>query len=123
MSEQTLELPAPPTDEVAQEAARRYARDVAHHYGSRLSGIYMFGSRARGDHGPESDVDIAIVLKGPFSFWTEFRALADMTYEYLVDDGVELQPHPLSAADWADPTLHENPSLVKAMKRDGRPLL
>jgi predicted nucleotidyltransferase len=30
--------------------------------GSRLRGLYLFGSKARGDYDPESDVDLAIII-------------------------------------------------------------
>ena len=30
---------------------------------NRLVGLYFFGSRMRGDHGPESDMDIALVIR------------------------------------------------------------
>ena len=32
--------------------------------GDRLLGFYLFGSKARGDYDPESDVDLAIVVEG-----------------------------------------------------------
>ncbi len=32
--------------------------------GSRLKGLYVFGSKARGDYDPESDVDLAILIDG-----------------------------------------------------------
>jgi predicted nucleotidyltransferase len=32
--------------------------------GSRLKGLYIFGSKARGDYDPESDVDLAILVDG-----------------------------------------------------------
>ena len=32
--------------------------------GSRLKGLYVFGSKARGDYDPESDVDLAILVNG-----------------------------------------------------------
>ena len=35
-------------------------------YGSRLVHVVLFGSQARGDAGPRSDIDVMVVLKGPF---------------------------------------------------------
>lgn len=34
-------------------------------YGSRLVHVILFGSQARGDAGPGSDIDVLVVLKGP----------------------------------------------------------
>jgi predicted nucleotidyltransferase len=34
-------------------------------YGDRLVHMVLFGSRARGDAQPESDVDVLVVLRGP----------------------------------------------------------
>lgn len=33
-------------------------------YGSRLAGVVLFGSRARGDAEPGADVDLLVVLRG-----------------------------------------------------------
>jgi predicted nucleotidyltransferase len=32
------------------------------HFGSRLVGLTLFGSHARGDAGPDSDIDVAVIL-------------------------------------------------------------
>lgn len=37
-------------------------------YGSRLVQIVLFGSQARGDANPGSDIDILVVLKGPVDY-------------------------------------------------------
>lgn len=34
-------------------------------YGSRLAHVVLFGSQARGDAGPRSDIDVMVVLKAP----------------------------------------------------------
>lgn len=34
-------------------------------YGSRLSHVILFGSQARNDAGPYSDIDVLVVLKSP----------------------------------------------------------
>jgi uncharacterized protein len=33
-------------------------------YGERLRGVYLYGSYARGDFRPDSDIDVLIVLEG-----------------------------------------------------------
>jgi predicted nucleotidyltransferase len=37
-------------------------RRLERRFGERFVAIYLFGSRARGDHEPDSDVDVAVVL-------------------------------------------------------------
>jgi predicted nucleotidyltransferase len=40
-------------------------------YQDNLDQVILFGSRARGDHHADSDVDILIVLKQPFNYSQE----------------------------------------------------
>jgi predicted nucleotidyltransferase len=52
-------------------------------YGDRLVAIYVFGSRARGDHRPDSDLDLAVILRNtPSSLAHADDALLDVTYLY-----------------------------------------
>lgn len=37
---------------------------LAELYGDRLQGLYLYGSYARGDFTPDSDVDVLVVLAG-----------------------------------------------------------
>jgi predicted nucleotidyltransferase len=37
---------------------------LAEHYGDRLIDVVLFGSQARGDAAPGSDIDVMVVLKG-----------------------------------------------------------
>jgi len=48
-------------------------------YGDRLDRVLLYGSRARGDARPESDVDVLVVLRGEVEPVVEIRAT-----EYLV---------------------------------------
>jgi len=48
------------TDKVLKELRHRMASEL----GDRLVKIVIFGSRARGDFDPESDTDIAIIVRG-----------------------------------------------------------
>lgn len=39
-----------------------FRRQLSEHFGPRLVGLTLFGSHARGEAGPESDIDVAVVL-------------------------------------------------------------
>lgn len=42
----------------------RYRELLAERFGPRLLSVRLFGSRARGDAEPDSDVDLAVVIRG-----------------------------------------------------------
>ncbi len=42
-------------------------------YGERLVRLVLFGSQARGDATPESDIDTLVVLRGPVNAGEEIR--------------------------------------------------
>ena len=43
---------------------RRLRAELEQRYGQKLERLILFGSRARGDAGPESDWDMAVVVRG-----------------------------------------------------------
>ena len=57
-------------------------------YGEQLDKIVLFGSQARGDARPDSDIDILIVLKNSFDYSQESDRIsifiADLCLEYNV---------------------------------------
>lgn len=68
-------------------------------YGSRLAGLYLFGSRARGDHREDSDLDLAVVLHDPRQPLTlADRELLDVTYPIEIEKGMAIQAWTLPAA-------------------------
>lgn len=116
------ELIRPPTDAEVAQALVRFATEVRGHYGERLKGLYLFGSRARGDHTPESDADVAVVLRDGWEFWDEKRALVSIVHDILIDTGAEIQAWPIADSGWSDPESHRDVELIRAMRRDGKPL-
>jgi len=52
-------------------------------YGERLKRLVLFGSHARGDADPESDIDVLVVLAGPVDSAAEDKRTSDMLYDLM----------------------------------------
>jgi antitoxin ChpS len=89
-------------------------------FGDRFDGLYLFGSRARGDADPDSDVDVAVVLDQampqPFELT---REILEDTYDLLLDSGYYIQPWPLEKGSLDDPMGHPYPRISRAVQREG----
>lgn len=112
------------SDGEVSKSLQRFGLAAKQHYGTRLTGLYLFGSRARHDHHPESDADIVVVLADPFfDRWQEFKILNNLSYDELVEQGIDIECHVVAENEWNNPELHNNPSLIRNMRRDSQPLL
>jgi predicted nucleotidyltransferase len=95
------ELLRPPTEAEVAKALATFAQKARAHYGARLRGLYLFGSRARGDHRPDSDADVVVVLAhGDWAEWVERRRLNRLAYDAGFNCGLDIQPWPVSFAEW-----------------------
>ncbi len=59
-------------------------------YGSRLKQISLFGSQARGDSTPGSDIDVLVVLSGNVNPAREIELCGDITSTISLDHDVVL---------------------------------
>lgn len=50
---------------------------LVEHYGDRLLDVVLFGSQARGDAAPGSDIDVMVVLKGDVHAGEEIERTGD----------------------------------------------
>ena len=54
--------------------------------GERLEAMYLYGSHARGDARPDSDIDVLVVIKGDFNYFDMVqkvsRHTAKLSLEY-----------------------------------------
>jgi uncharacterized protein len=102
-------------------AAREFVRRATARYSVRSA--VLFGSRARGTHRSDSDVDVAIVLQGQHGKLIETSLeMADIAFELLLETNVYIQPLPIWEDEWDHPETHSNPRLVENIRRDGLPL-
>ena len=64
-------------------------------YGDRLDRVILYGSRARGDARPDSDVDLLVVLRGAYEPYPEIRRTSMIRLEVGMrhDVALSLQPY------------------------------
>ena len=90
----------------------RQALDAA--YGARLERAVLFGSRARGDHRPDSDYDVAVFLKNIGAFGDELVPIIDIGDAILRETGAVINALPLAAGSYRDRT-----SVMGELRREG----
>lgn len=101
--------PDPPV--AGDPLAAAVATDLAELYGDRLRHVLIFGSRARGDHTDESDLDLLVVLEDPVSPWDELRRMDDILWRHSDRSGIVVSAMTVGLARWRTP---ETPVLIRA---------
>ncbi len=69
-------------------------------YGSRLKGVYLYGSYARGMADQESDVDVLIVLDRIERYGHEINRTSDLVSSLSLHYGLSISRVFLSHDDW-----------------------
>lgn len=69
-------------------------------YGHRLRGLYLFGSHARGEATPDSDVDLLIVLDVVESYYRELELTAELISDLSLRHDVSLSRVLMSEEQW-----------------------
>lgn len=73
---------------ILQPILSQLKQDLSTLYGDRLRHLTLFGSQARGDSQPESDIDVLVVLRAPVNPGEEIKKtgkiVADLSLHYDV---------------------------------------
>ena len=82
--------------------------------------VIMFGSRARRDHGPDSDLDLAVVLNGRRGDFIDIKLdMAGIAFDVMMETGVLVRAFPLWDDDLSHPERFTHPGLIKNIAEDG----
>ena len=107
-------------DSRTRSTAAAFRRHLEERYGPRLRAVYVYGSRARGDHRPDSDLDAAVVLDRVDDYWREVDGVFDAAYRtFMEPDGILVHALPFPEDALRDPDRHQDGHLAKAVLREG----
>ena len=84
-------------------------------YGERLVQMVLFGSQARGDAEPESDIDVLVVLRGPVDPGEEIARTGEVTARVSLKHDVVISRVFISAEQFAE----EQSPLLLNVRREG----
>jgi uncharacterized protein len=98
----------------ADPILRRLRHALDELYGDRIERIILYGSRARGDVGDDSDYDIAVFLRDLGDRWRELDRLAALRADFLEEAEIFLDAKPYPAGSYRDRT-----ALMGQIRREG----
>ena len=104
--------------EAVARALRELKEQLSHLYGERLQGVYLYGSYSRGDFAEGSDVDVAVILRGPVEVSREIDRMGQVASRLSLHYGVTISILPLSETWWRK---RESP-LLRNLRREAVPV-
>ncbi|MFQ6125605.1 MAG: nucleotidyltransferase domain-containing protein [Candidatus Heimdallarchaeota archaeon] len=90
------------------------ARIKSLYKGKHIS-VILYGSFARGDDIPESDIDFLVVLPEFNNFWNEFKKISEITNELSLKYGRVISAIPIREIDY---TTGIDP-LIRNVRKEG----
>lgn len=98
------------------EVAEAVAGALRALYGTRLRTVLLFGSWARGDAHPDSDIDLLVVLDRVVSAWEELRRMDEILWQHSYRNDAVISAVPVGEDELDDPA---QPLLIRA-RAEGR---
>jgi predicted nucleotidyltransferase len=89
------------SSEEVNAISKELAKGLRRLYGPRLQALILYGSWARGDAGPESDVDYLVVLDGYEGFSKELWRIVEISSELTLKHNIYVSAHPISCQEYA----------------------
>ena len=69
-------------------------------HGKRLLGVVLYGSEARGTAGPDSDIDVLVLLEGPVNYGRDLETNIKTLYPLSLQIERPISPKPIDASEY-----------------------
>ena len=107
-----------PVDPQVRQAIDAFARAIGNDYD--IEKMVLFGSRARGTNRPDSDIDVAVILRGEqLPFLETKQAMSAAARAALGDSALAISPLPIWHDEWSGATPVSDLSLLDRIRREG----
>jgi uncharacterized protein len=101
--------------EQTERSIREFVHRIQTIYGDKLKRVVLYGSCARNEATPDSDIDLAIVLAGEVVPSEEIDRMIDAITDVNLEHGVLLSVYPVSEDDYRK---RKSPLLIN-IRREG----
>lgn len=88
---------------------------LAEHYKNRLKALILFGSAARQELTPSSDIDLLVVLPQPFDYCQELRTIVELLYPFQLEASHWISAKPAEVSDFEAGTIQ----LYRNIQKEG----
>jgi predicted nucleotidyltransferase len=69
-------------------------------FGERLRGVLLYGSEARGEAEPDSDIDLLVLLSAPVDHRRDSRSCIDALYDLVLELERPIHAKPVDVKDY-----------------------
>lgn len=97
------------------EIVQKCKKTLADYYGAQFKGLILYGSVARDQASPASDIDLLVLLNRPFNYFDELREIIEPLYPIQLESDRLISAKPASLDEFERGIIQ----LYRSAKREG----